>query len=658
MTKAKNLAAAIHARSIARHLRGAPEAGGRVTKLGAVLACVLATSFGASCRSSSEARVRDDIGSITGDVADAPLYLEIARAVLDGAAPPPSRRDAPGRRVFLVLWRPYAAPVFATANGGTLRDSVVQAAREVASKAGGGSGGRLELDVTRAATPTTLADEGRREADRVVAGTEGLLVVRDAKTGFVLPGEVVQRGFFHGGEKPRVDWDGILRLAGERAETPARNLPSMRAYRIATDSFVESAERDRIVPVVRGRVADDAPATADGLLSAVRRGADYLARVMDSGGRYIYRYEAAVDHIEGEYGWLRHAGATYALLEAYEEFGTPLYREKAELGLQALKARLTEDPPSHGLYLSDLHNQEQEKVGGAGLSLIAFAKHAAVTGVTSDFETMRALARFIVAGQQNDGHFRANRDLEPAEHRKAEPIYYQGEGTLALLRMFALDRDPQLLEAAQRSADWTIHTRDAPLPDNRLEADHWMSYALNELFRLTANPAYLEHAERIARSILSQQYRADHTPAPDWVGLFPGLNTTPATTRLEAYAADVAALRFAGKADQWLLDGAKEVAGATLRQQFGPDNSYWLPHPAQADGGVRAGIWSSDVRIDYVQHAMSAWLHLARELRDPTYGRSGVPCQDPTVVFADLPTLPAKASPSNAARRASGRDAM
>jgi len=36
-----------------------------------------------------------------------------------------------------------------------------------------------------------------------------------------------------------------------------------------------------------------------------------------------------------------------------------------------------------------------------------------------------------------------------------------------------------------------------------------------------------------------------------------------------------------------------------------------------------------DVRIDYVQHAMSAWLHLARELRDPTYGKTGAPSQDP-----------------------------
>ena len=66
-----------------------------------------------------------------------------------------------------------------------------------------------------------------------------------------------------------------------------------------------------------------------------------------------------------------------------------------------------------------------------------------------------------------------------------------------------------------------------------------------------------------------------------------------------------------------------------LGQQFEPDDDYWLPNRAKADGGVRESLFVRDVRIDYVQHAMSAWLHLARSLRDPGYGKVGVPSQDP-----------------------------
>jgi hypothetical protein len=61
-----------------------------------------------------------------------------------------------------------------------------------------------------------------------------------------------------------------------------------------------------------------------------------------------------------------------------------------------------------------------------------------------------------------------------------------------------------------------------------------------------------------------------------------------------------------------------------LRQQFRPDNAYWLKNPDKAEGGVRESPFVSDVRIDYVQHALCAWLHLARILRDPAYGTGPV----------------------------------
>jgi hypothetical protein len=46
------------------------------------------------------------------------------------------------------------------------------------------------------------------------------------------------------------------------------------------------------------------------------------------------------------------------------------------------------------------------------------------------------------------------------------------------------------------------------------------------------------------------------------------------------------------------------------------------------------------VRVDYVQHAMSGWLHLARELRDPAYGKTGVPSQDLPLKRADPAVAP------------------
>src|SRR5262249_12742931 len=148
----------------------------------------------------------------------------------------------------------------------------------------------------------------------------------------------------------------------------------------------------------------------------------------------------------------------YALLEAYEELGTPLYLEKAERALAYLKTHFTDDPGRQGKYLLDTNEEEQQKVGGAGLALLAFAKDAAVTGKRTEIETMRALARSIIGQQYPDGHFRANADLEDeaGKKRKREPVYYQGEAALGLMRLYGIDPQPAYLDAARKAVDWVV----------------------------------------------------------------------------------------------------------------------------------------------------------------------------------------------------------
>ncbi len=469
-------------------------------------------------------------------------------------------------------------------------------------------------------------------------GLQGILLTRDdGRTGAVLPSEIAEQGLFQQGKTARLDCDKLEHLLTMRAGITHEELASMRAYLFRADAYVEagppaaSGPAPAALRVVRGMVEHPARAAVDDLLAGVRLGAEYLVRVLNREGRYAYLYHSLEDRDDSQYGWLRHAGTTYALLEAYGEFGTAAYLEKAELALRYLAAHLHDDPASQGQYVLDTHDEEQQKVGGAGLALLAFAEHAAVTGKRDELQTMRALARFITKQMYEDGHFRANADVEreTGKKLKREPVYYPGEAALGLLRLYAVDPQREYLETARRAADWVIQVRDAYVTENDQEHDHWMSYALNELYRVTHETPYLEHAFKIARAIQGKQHRAADAPAPDWAGTFYEGQTTPGSTRLEAYDADIVLSRFAGKPEDWLLAPANEVARSMLGQQFRADNDYWLKNPSKAEGGVRESLFVEDIRIDYVQHAMSAWSHLARILRDPSYGKTGVPSQDP-----------------------------
>jgi len=584
---------------------------------------------GCVCSRALPAEAHQDFGAYDAPPPDAKGLLALARAVLEKGPRPLNVGSEGGRRVMLAFWHPGAEVVVTTGNAATVADSVVQAAEAMAPKVPDPSAGRLELDV-----PTSLSAPKDEDEDAPTSiGTEGAFGTRkDGKTGVVLPGEIIARALFHQGKNTGLETGRIASLLASRAGIGEGEVPDMRLYRFRSDAHVESPAHDGALPVFRGMVAPPPKATPELLLRAVRAGADYLVRVVGPDGRYEYLYRPLEERRDNGYGWLRHAGTTYALLEAYGQFGTPAYRAAAERALNLLKSRVRNDPASGGGYVVDGNDEEQQKSGGAGLAMLAFAEHAAVTGDRSNLETMRSLGRFILAQQQDDGHFRNNADVERETGQKLnrEPTYYQGEATLALLRLYALDPQQRYVDAARRSADWVIHVRDAYVSEDNLGHDHWICYALNELSRVAPDPAYIEHAQKIARAIIGKQ-RGSDAAEPDLVGTywFGGEMGNISATRVEAFDSNVVLARFAGKPDEWLLQPATKTAAWMLGQQFDAENDYWLKNPQKAEGGVRESLLVSDVRIDTVQHSMSAWLHLARILSDPDYGKTGVPSQDP-----------------------------
>jgi hypothetical protein len=614
----------------------------RITLRG-VLLVSLAVGPGCTCgRAAVPAEAAEDFGDIASappSAADMVAYLAAARAVLEkrGGGPvlPP---DTKGRRVFLGFWPgpgggPRGEAEVASASAGTLGDAVLAAAHALATAIGTGrdvTTGRLEIDVATALDGINLDRDEEVELPSV--GLEGIYVTSDGQRGAsILPGEIVTRALFHDGRPARLDHDGASALLAKRAGVSVGAVSSMRAYRYRAESFVESAAHDRALSLLRGMVAPAPDVTPEVLVGAVRAGAAYLSRVMNAQGRYVYLYKAGSDRDDPSYGWLRHAGTTYAIFEAYGELGGPDLLAHGERALAYLESHLVNDSESQGKYVLDTNDEEQQKVGGAGLALLAFTEHAIVTGDRSKMETMRALARAIMSRQYEDGRYRANVDLPPVPGQKAkkEPVYYVGEAVLGLMRLYAIDPQPAYLDSARRAASWVVRVRDAIVSEDNQEHDHWISYAFNDLYRVTRDEAFLEHAYKIARAIGKKMHRASDAPAPDWAGTFYEGQTTPGATRLEAYDADIALSRFAGRDEGWLLAGARDIARSTLAQQYGAENDYGLPNPDKAVGGVRESLYVDDVRIDYVQHAMSAWLHLARILRDPAYGKTGVPSQDP-----------------------------
>lgn len=388
--------------------------------------------------------------------------------------------------------------------------------------------------------------------------------------------------------------------------------PTIPIFRFATAAFFSDGGEPALLFRGHRRFADLGP---DELLRHAELGGRYLARSVDGDGRFVYSYLPKTDETKTTYNALRHCGTIYAMLELYEVTGERELLAAAERAIGYVERELLSRCRTGAARTACIVERGAVKLGGNALAIIALAKHAAVTGEQRHLGTIDDLGRWILSTQGEDGEFKVHKQLQPGgEVTDFVSGYYPGEALLALVRR--PEPAPAWLDAAERGARWLIEVRDRDLPLAALTHDHWLLYALNELYRERPDPVYLNHASRIAAAILARQRQSD-PPYSDWLGsYYSPPRSTPTATRSEGLAAAHLMMRGAGRAEEAaaLLEALELGVAFQLQTQFLPETVLYLRDPARALGGFRRSLTNYEIRIDYVQHNISALLLLRRIL--------------------------------------------
>lgn len=484
----------------------------------------------------------------------------------------------PGRQVTACS---YGTEVVCGTGHGSSLDDAVQAIGALPE-------GLLKVDVVVASRPGPLH---RREV--------GVLGPR-TRSGVVPPSRLLELG---------------LDLSAEDADpwSLAEGDPS---DLVATVAWVEAAEG----PLHLNRLHAEPPEPSAAVLR--RRAvwaAEHLHRQVDPAtGRFRYRWDPVSRTEPGGYNWLRHAGATMALLQAWERDPVPAWRAAAERALQALVAETRPRPPNG----RDLVDGGKVKLGGPALALVALATWQRVTGEDHYADVASALARFLVSQQQPSGQFASYAPIEPgADVPERVSSYYPGEAVLALHLWSRLDSNPAWAGSATRGAAWLIEQRDGPKPDTHLLADQWLMLALAGLATVDADPRWLAHSQRLARAVEARRSRAEqHLAAlPDYRGaVFDPPRGTPAAVRVEGVVATLEHCRTAGADCSWLEPVLRDLLHHLLRTQYLPGETWWTS-PEPVLGAFAGGIVDPEVRVDYTQHALSGLLAAERWMgHDPT----------------------------------------
>jgi hypothetical protein len=370
------------------------------------------------------------------------------------------------------------------------------------------------------------------------------------------------------------------------------------------------------------------------LLRHAKLAGDYLTRSVGADGRFVYSYLPKTDEEKTSYNALRHCGTAYSMLELYEVTGDRDLLAAAERALAYLEKRLLGRCRIGATETACVVERGEVKLGGNALAIVALSKHATVTGENRYRDLIDELGRWILATQGEDGEFEIHKQSHPGgEVSDFVSGYYPGEALLALLRRPEPDR--KWIDAAERGARWLIEVRDREVPNSALNHDHWLLYALNELYRLRPDPLFLQHLTRITDAILAKQ-RHSAPDFPDWLGsYYRPPRSTPTATRSEGLGAAYLLVRDVGRTgpgsrrpgreqqEAALLAGLELGVRFQLQTQFLPETVLYLDDPRRTLGGFRRSLTNYEIRIDYVQHNISSLLLLRRILIEKTQLEKG-----------------------------------
>ena len=363
----------------------------------------------------------------------------------------------------------------------------------------------------------------------------------------------------------------------------------------------------------------------------MQRAAAYLSRNSDERGRFVY-LRHPTQPPASSYNVLRHAGTLYAMAQFYAAFGGASVQAAAlRSGRYLQRHHIAPVPKANDLvavWEDDIaHDDPNEaKLGGAGLALVAAAAWRRNGQTILPLATMQQIARFVLFLQRKDGSF-YSKYIRSKNGRDGSwtSLYYPGEAALGLVMLYEHDSDLAWLRAATRAL---AHLSRKRRGKRRVPADHWALLATERVLRhwhklgdtstTGVEPAagrkhLIDHAVQIAKAMLRDRRRANHRPGAPAHGSFDSkARTTPTATRLEGLQALLRLLphdhRVRSPVQRAVTTGVAFLQRAQIR---GGVLDGGMPRALLVDGeghSSRFARRAREVRIDYVQHALSAWL--------------------------------------------------
>lgn len=246
-------------------------------------------------------------------------------------------------------------------------------------------------------------------------------------------------------------------------------------------------------------------------LEVISSSSEYLSMQVALNGKFDYGYYPIFHKEIPGYNIQRHASSIWSLICAYRLTGDKFTLSQIQKAIgfmvrETFKKYPDKPGQDNTVYLAD-KMLDEVKLGGNALAIIMLTEYMDAVGTDKYARLARELGNGILElFDKRDGsffHVLNYPSLSPKD--KFRTVYYDGEATFALCRLYGLTRDRKWLDAAAMSADRFIRE------GYEKHRDHWVAYAMNELTKYLPEDRYLSFGLKNANVNLDRIYKQDTT---------------------------------------------------------------------------------------------------------------------------------------------------
>jgi hypothetical protein len=350
---------------------------------------------------------------------------------------------------------------------------------------------------------------------------------------------------------------------------------------------------------------------------SARRGAEWLYRMNEVKGRFVYGYVPALRvPLDGDHFFCQ-AGATFALARAARFTHEDRYAARATQAMLALLDDTTTDKADPQVRYTSLPAAAINRLGAAGL--LVLAAHELPAPQADLLDKAEQLCNYIRRQARPDGSLacsEAGDDGKLPSDDVDAVLANPGVALYGLVRSAKLRPAPWKLETARKAvvyykAWWKTHKDPAFVP--------WQTAAAAELFALTKDAACAEFVTEMNDFLCGLQYDQIDPRRQLWYGGFmgwadgrpsEGAPQVGSAAYAESLAAACRVTRELGDVNRFeRYSAAFERCFqflVTLQYTDANTDHFSAWYREKVIGGFHASHQDGNLRIDYTQHAVSA----------------------------------------------------